>query len=515
MTVLAFDLGASSGRAVVAELRNDRLEMEEIHRFPNEPVQVGPYLHWDILRLLHEIKQGILKAKRWREGRGAGGAGSAGHAPASGGSGASRASGLRSLAIDSWAVDFGLLDRQGELLGNPYHYRDRQTEGMMEEVFAAVPREDIFARTGIQFMQINTLYHLAAMKKRGAAALREAETFLMIPDLLRYFLTGEKKCEFTNATTTQLFNPLTRSWDHELLDRLGLPARLFTAPVQPGTIVAPLTASVCDELGVAACPVVAVGEHDTASAVVAVPAAQRDFAYLICGTWSLLGTEVPEPVLTPQALAWNFTNEGGVGGTFRLLKNIMGLWLLQECRHAWEKEGASYTFAELVRLAEREPRFQALVDPDDPLFLNPAHMPEAIRSYCSRTGQAAPSTHGAVVRCVVESLALKYRYVLERTERLAGASYAGLHMVGGGINNALLCQFTANAIGRPVWAGPVEASAIGNVLVQLMALGEIAGLPEARQLVRDSFPVRTYEPQERDAWDEAYGRFIRLIGETV
>ena len=491
-SVLAFDLGAGSGRAIVARLANGRLEMEEIHRFPNDPVQVGAHFHWDILRLLHEVKQGILKAKHHLAGSG---------------------SGLRSIAIDSWAVDFGLLDRHGELLGNPYHYRDRQTDGMMEEVFSVMPKQEIFARTGIQFMQINTLYHLAAMKKRDAAALREAETFLMIPDLLRYFLTGERQCEWTNATTTQLFNPVSGTWDRELMDRIGIPSRLFLPPVQPGTVIAPLSASVCDELGVASCPIVAVGEHDTASAVVAVPAASPDFAYLICGTWSLLGTEVKQPVLTPQALQWNFTNEGGVGGTYRLLKNIMGLWLLQECRHAWEKEGSNYSFAEMVEMAKREPGFQALIDPDDPLFLNPTHMPDAIRRYCERTGQPAPQTHGAFVRCVTESLALKYRFVLERTERLSGAAYEGLHMVGGGINNELLCQFTANAIGRPVFAGPVEASAIGNVLVQWMALGELVGIGEARNLVRSSFPLRTYEPREREAWDEAYGRFCALIGE--
>lgn len=487
MTVLAFDLGAGSGRAIIADIRGDRLEMEEIHRFPNDPVQAGGHFHWDILRLLHELKQGILQAKH---------------------KGYSR---LGSMAIDSWAVDFGFLDRNGELLGNPYHYRDHQTDGMMERVFSIVPREEIFRRTGIQFMQINTLYHLAAMKERDATALREAETFLMIPDLLRYFLTGEKKCEFTNATTTQVFNPVAKTWDTDLLGRLGIPAHPFTPPVNPGTVIGPLSASVSRELGVSAFPVIAVGEHDTASAVVAVPAEQHDFAYLICGTWSLLGTEVQEPVLSPQALEWNFTNEGGVGGTFRLLKNIMGLWLLQECRHAWVKEGQSYSFADLVSLAEREPAFRALIDPDDPAFLNPEHMPNAIRSYCERTGQNVPDSPGGIVRCIIESLALKYRYVLERTEQLTGKAYSGLHMLGGGIQNKLLCRFTANAIGRPVWAGPVEASSIGNVLVQYMTLGELSGLEEARSLVRRSFPVQTYEPQESAIWDEAFGKFCRLL----
>lgn len=485
--VLAFDLGASSGRAIIGTLQDGRLSIEEIHRFPNEPVQAGDHIYWDILRLLHEVKRGILKAER--------------------------SFCIDSIGIDSWAVDFGLLDSAGELLGNPYHYRDHQTDGMMDEVFAVMPREEVFTRTGIQFMPINTVYHLAAMRKRDATVLREGETFLMIPDLLRYYLTDVRRCEFTNATTTQLWNPRQMTWDADLLERLNIPRHLFTEPVQPGTVIGPLGPGVCEELGVQPHPVIAVAEHDTASAVAAVPATEAEFAYLICGTWSLLGTEVTEPVLTEQALEWNFTNEGGVNHTYRLLKNIMGLWLLQECRHAWEKEGHTYSFADLVEMASDAVPFAALIDPDAAQFLNPPHMPTAIHDYCVRTGQAPPETIGATVRCIMESLALKYRYVLERTERLAGTKYSGLHMVGGGIHNETLCQFTADAIGRPVWAGPAEASAIGNVLVQLIALGHIDDLAAARQHVRDSFPLRHYEPQDADVWDEVYGRFQKLVGD--
>lgn len=485
--VLAFDLGASSGRAIVGELADGRLSIREIHRFSNDPVQVADRLHWDILRLYHEIKQGLLKAKL---------------------------EGLEpdSIGIDSWAVDFGLIGRDGGLLGNPYHYRDAHTAGVMEELIASAGAEKLFAASGIQFLPFNTIYQLAALNKAGSPLLAQAETLLMIPDLLRYFLTGVKAGEFTNASTTQLLNPHTREWDGGLLELLGLNASLLPRVLQPGAVVGPLRAQVREELGLGPIPVVAVGEHDTASAVVGVPADRSDFAYLSCGTWSLLGTELDRPVLSGQALDWNFTNEGGVDGTYRLLRNIMGLWLVQECKRVWEKEGFRYTHAELVGMAERAPAFGMLVDPDDASFLNPPHMPKAIAEYCRRTGQPEPADHGQTIRCVLESLALKYRLVLERTEKLAGRSFAGLHMVGGGIQNELLCRFTAGAIGRPVWAGPTEASAIGNVVMQLRALGGIGSLAEGRALIRASFDSRTYEPEAADAWNGAYAAFLGLLG---
>ncbi|CAG7657257.1 rhamnulokinase [Paenibacillus allorhizosphaerae] len=492
--VLAFDLGASSGRAIVGMLEPGedgglpKLTVEEIHRFPNDPVQVGKHLYWDILRLLHEIKQGILKA------------GHLGHA-------------VESLAIDSWAVDFGLIGRSGELLGNPYHYRDHHTDGVMEQFGERLGRERIFQATGIQFLPFNTIYQLAALKQSGSVLLEQADKLLMIPDLLRYFLTGEMRSEATNASTTQLLNPLTGEWDRGLLAALGIPERLLLPPTAPGTQVGRLSADVCSELGAPPIPVIAVGEHDTASAVVAVPADSPDFAYLSCGTWSLLGTELRQPVLTEQALAWNFTNEGGVDGTHRLLKNIMGLWLVQECKRAWDKAGRSLSFPQLVAAAEQAEPFHSLIDPDDDAFLNPVSMPEAIRDYCVRTGQPAPETEGLIIRCVLESLALKYRLVLERTETLSGKRFAGLHMVGGGIHNELLCRFTANAIGRPVWAGPAEGSALGNIVVQYMALGYIRDVQEARGIIRQSFPLKTYGPEEAAAWQSAYERFCRIIGE--
>ena len=489
MTILAYDLGASGGRAVLGRLTDSRIETEELHRFPNDPVQVGERLYWDVLRLFHEMKQALLKAKH-------------------------RGVELHSLGIDSWAIDFGLLDGSGELLGNPCHYRDRRTDGAMEKLLAEIPAEDVFRRTGIQFLPFNTIYQLYAMKQAGAPILREAERLLMIPDLLRYFLTGEKLSEFTNATTTQLYNPVEDRWDAELLGRIGIPASWFGDVARPGAAAGQLRASLCGELGIRAVPVVAVAEHDTGSAVAAVPAAGRPFAYLSCGTWSLMGTEVERPVLTDEALRFNFTNEGGAFGTFRLLKNIMGLWIVQECRREWERQGASYTFPELIRLAERAPAFPAWIDPDDPSFLPPGDMPARVAAYCGRTGQPAPDQPGGVVRCVLQSLALKYRHVLELTERLSGHSFAGLHLVGGGIHNALLCQWTANAIGKPVWAGPAEASAIGNLAVQWIARGELRDIWEARRAVAESFPAIVYEP-ERDSeqeWEEAYGCFLMATG---
>lgn len=486
--VLAFDLGASSGRAMLGRLEDGKIVIEELHRFPNDPVQAGDRLHWDILRLLHELKQSLLKAKH-------------------------RGIKLSSIAIDTWGVDFGLLGGpNNELLGNPIHYRDSQTDGVMERLIGELSAEEIFGRSGIQFLTFNTIYQFAAMTKAGSPLLREAKHFLMIPALLRYFLTGEMHNEFSLATTTQLYNPLTGDWDDKLLAAVGADRSLFGPVVQPGTPVGRLSDAVCAELGIESVPVIAVAEHDTGSAVAAVPARDRSFAYLSCGTWSLIGTEVTEPIVDDRAQKLNFTNEGGVYGTYRLLKNIMGLWILQECRREWERAGISYSFPELVKLASEAEPFACFIDSDDELFLPPGDMPGRIREYCARTGQKAPEGEGAYVRAILESLALKYRYALEQTESLSGVQYAGLHMVGGGIQNTLLCEWTANAIGKPVWAGPTEGSAIGNMLVQWITGGEISDIWEARRVVSESFPVAVYEPKDRPQWDAAYAKFVATTG---
>jgi rhamnulokinase len=350
------------------------------------------------------------------------------------------------------------------------------------------------------------------MKRADNPLLPVAKRFLMIPDLLRYFLTGEMMNEFSNATTTQLFNPLTGDWDASLLEQIGISPALFSRVVMPGASAGRLLPSVAEELGIERIPVIAVAEHDTGSAVAAVPATERSFAYLSCGTWSLMGTEVVQPVVSELARQLNFTNEGGVGGTYRLLKNIMGLWILQELKREWERSGIHYSFPELVAMAERAPAFGTWINPDDGRFLHPGDMRPRIAQYASETGQRVPEEPGAVVRCILESLALKYRYVLEMTEQLSGKPFGGLHMVGGGIQNALLCQWSANAIGKPVWAGPAEGSAIGNLAVQWIAHGDFKDIWEARAAIRESFPVTTYEPQERQAWEEAYGKFVELTG---
>lgn len=489
MSVLAIDIGAGSGRAVLAELKGDLLELVEIHRFTNDPVRVSGRFQWDILRLFHDIKLAIGKAVE---------------------TGAK----LEGIAIDTWAVDFGLLGKDGELLRNPYHYRDHQTDGVMKKVHEDwITQEKLFEKTGIQFLTFNTIYQLMAMKEKNGWLLEKAESLLMIPDLLRYFLTGIKKSEFTNATTTQLFNPNLMKWDSELLDTLGLPEKIFQEVVGPGTIIGHLKEDLCEELEISPIPVIAVGEHDTASAVAGVPALDESFAYLSCGTWSLMGTEVKEPVINKEALQLNFTNEGGVGGRFRLLKNIMGLWILEECRRIWGHH-ESTNYERLMEEAKEVPAFRSFIDPDYPLFLNPSNMPQQIQEYCKNTNQPIPESRGEIVRCIIESLAMKYRYVFERTEKLSEKEFFGLHMVGGGIKNKMLCQFTSNALGKPVWAGPTEASAIGNILVQLMALGRITGIDEARKTALKATKMAYYFPESQESWKTAYEKFCHYISES-
>lgn len=491
---LAFDMGASSGRAYVGELAAEadgtrKLKVAEMHRFENEAVRVGKHLHWDILRLLQEIKRGIRKTFQ------------AGYAP-------------RTLGIDTWGVDFGLIDEGGELLGNPYHYRDPQTEGLIEELSERFGADELFASSGLQFMPFNTLYQLYAMSRAGSAKLAAAKTLLLTPDLLTYLLTGVPACEFTMATTTQLFDPRTRSWNASLMSALGIPETLFLEPVAPGTRIGTLSDEVLEELRIPAVEAVAVGSHDTASAIAAVPAGDEPFAYLVCGTWSLLGTELAEPVLKPETLALSFSNEGGVGGKYQLLKNIMGLWILQECKREWDESGSPIGYPELVELAEAAEPLRSLIDPDDARFYGPSDMTSKIRAFCRETGQPEPRDPGEFARCIIESLALRYRQALEQAEALTGREFGGLYMVGGGIQNKLLCRLSAGAIGRPVYAGPAEASAIGNLLLQFVAQGEISDLAEARRLVSASFPADRYKPAEGEAWEAAYSRFLALKPEA-
>ena len=472
-TVLAIDLGAESGRVTAVHSDGASLELEELHRFPNLPVRVGGTLYWDFLRLWHDIQTGLEKGKARQ--------------PAS-------------LGVDTWGVDFGLLDSQGGLIGNPVHYRDGRTEGMMEAVFARVPRAEVFAQTGIQFMPINSLYQMMSLVERRSPQLEIAATFLTVPDLFNYWLTGARVCEFTNATTTQMFNPRRGAWATELLGQLDIPAHIFPEIVAPGTRLG-------EHEGIA---VIAPACHDTGSAVAAVPAGAEPYAYISSGTWSLVGLEVGEPVINEAALAANLTNEGGMNGTFRLLKNVMGLWILQQCRQAWSAAGQTHTYDELVELARRAPPLRSVIPVDDGAFLSPGDHPRQVRALCARSGQPVPESPGAVVRAVLESLALAYRHVLELLESVTGYRADVIHILGGGSRNELLNQMTADATGRPVFAGPVEATVIGNALAQLIALGELENLRQARQLVATMRALRRYEPQDRAAWDEAYGRYREL-----
>jgi rhamnulokinase len=488
---LAFDLGAESGRAVLGRFDGEQLALSEMHRFPNGPVRLPPGLYWNVLSLYTEMKRGL--AKTYSE---------------SGGQ-------LTSLGLDTWGVDFALLDRAGHLIGNPHHYRDSRNDGMLEKAFAIVPREEIFEQTGIQFMQINGLYQLLSMALHKSPKLEVAATLLMMPDLFNYWLTGRRVCEYTDATTSQCFDPRRGNWAYPLLEKFNLPTHIFPAIVQPGTELGYLLPDVADEVGVShKISVIAPGCHDTASAVAAVPmaeGAELNSAYISSGTWSLVGVETTEPVINAQSLAYNFTNEGGVANTIRLLKNVTGMWPVQECRRTWAQAGEEISYADLTRLAEQAAPFAALINADDPLFLAPGDMPARIRDYCTRTGQTPPDGKGALVRCVLESLALKYRWVIDRAEELIGRPITTVHIVGGGSQNRLLNQFAANATGRPVVTGPVEATAIGNILMQMLAVGQIGSLAEGRALVRKSFPVETYQPQETAAWSDAYQRFLGLI----
>ncbi|MCA9919105.1 MAG: rhamnulokinase [Anaerolineales bacterium] len=473
-TVLAVDLGAESGRVMAVEFDGRSLHLHELHRFPNTTVTVNGTLHWNFLRLWDDIQTGIAKGKALN--------------PAS-------------IGVDTWGVDFGLLDKQGNLIGNPVHYRDGRSTPMMSRAFNKLSKAEIFAQTGIQFMPINTLYQMLSLVESGSPQLQIADTFLTAPDLLNYWLTGTKVCEFSNATTTQLFNPTTGTWAIELMDKLGIPNHIFPEIVQPGTKLGSYD-------GI---PVIAPACHDTGSAVAAVPTQTADFAYISSGTWSLVGLEVPQPILTPEALAANVTNEGGVYGTYRLLKNVMGLWILQQCRATWAAAGQEYSYAELVQLAKKAEPLPAIFNPNDPIFLQPGDHPQHIRDLCQRTGQPVPQTVGAVVRSVLESLALAYREVLELVQTVSNQPVAALHIVGGGTQNQLLNQLTANATGLPVVTGPIEATVLGNALVQLITLGEIADLAQARQIVAGLAELQRYEPKETAVFNEAYGRYQKII----
>ena len=479
LRMVAVDLGAESGRAVVGTFDGERLALEDVHRFPNVPVTLAGTLHWDFLRLFGDVIAGLRRA--------------------------AAAGPVASVGVDTWGVDFGLLDARGRLLANPVHYRDRRTEGMPDLAFAVVPRDEIYAATGIQFMPINTLYQLWSMVRAGDPLLGQADRLLMMADLFHHFLAGSAVAEYTNASTSQCLDPITRDWARSLLERFGIPTGILPPVVAPGTVLGPVRADVADETGLRDTRVVAPGSHDTASAVVGAPLDGPTTAFLSSGTWSLIGLEVPAPVITAVSLAANLTNEGGVGGTVRLLRNVVGLWLVQESRRALWPAGDAPSYEDLAALAETAPAFTAFIDPDDERFLRPGNLPARVRAFCAETGQPVPGDDGTLVRVLLESLALRYAVAVDELARASGHSVEAIQVVGGGSNNRLLCRLTASATGLPVRAGPVEATASGNLCVQAIAAGELASIAEARELVARSFPVTIYEPS--GDWAEARARF--------
>jgi rhamnulokinase len=482
VTVAAADLGASSGRVMLGRVAGERVDLVEVHRFPNRPVRVASTLHWDVLDLYRSVLDGLRAAGR-------------------------TAGGLDSVGIDSWAIDYGLLDASGALLGNPVHHRDARTDGVMDKVFATVPADELYRRTGVQFLSFNTIYQLVAAADDPPMTL--ARDLLLLPDLLAYWLTGERGAELTNASTTQLLDVHERAWATDLMDRLGISSGLFGPLRQPGERIGGLRTAVLQAAGLDGdVPVTAVGSHDTASAVVGVPADDQRFAYVSCGTWSLVGVELDAPVLSEDSRRANFTNELGVDGTVRYLRNVMGLWLLQESLRVWEEAGLDVELAALLAEAAQLPALRTVIDLDDPVFLPPGDMPARIADACRRTGQDPPDGPAETVRCILDSLALAYRRTVRDAQRLAGHDVDVIHMVGGGARNELLCQLTADACGLPVIAGPVEATALGNVLVQARALGAVSGgLGALRALVRGTERLRRYEPSgSAVAWDAAERR---------
>ena len=473
LITLAVDLGAESGRVMAVHFDGESLRVDELHRFANAPVNVRGTLHWDVLGLWREIQIGIEK-------------GAALH-PAS-------------LGVDTWGVDFALLDGQGRMLGNPVHYRDSRTDGVMERVFEHIPKSVIFNTTGIQFSQINTLYQLMSMAESDSPQLKAAHTFLTMPDLFNYWLTGLKVNEFSIASTTQMLDASTRNWAFGMLEELGIPSQIFSELVQPGTRLGEFH-------GI---QVMAPACHDTGSAVAAVPCQGKNFGYISSGTWSLAGLEVEAAFINDEALKANVTNEGGVYGTYRLLKNLIGLWIVQQCRAAWKLQGESLSYDEVTEMARQAEPFRSLINPDDPVFLTPGDYLERIQTWCRAHKQPIPETKGALVRAVLESLAFKYRQVFDELISLTGRKIDTLHIMGGGSQNQLLNQFAANATGYPVLAGPVEATVLGNSLVQLITLGEIKNLAEGRQIVARIKGMKRYEPHDQLEWNEAYERFLDL-----
>lgn len=484
---LAIDLGASSGRGIIGSFDGEKISLSEIHRFSNDPVLTASGFYWDTFRLLFEIKQAINKA--------------------------ALAGGVETLGIDTWGVDYAYIDKAGAMLSPSYHYRDTRTAESMTDVYTKTSYEELYGITGIEEMSFNTVYQIAADIKNRPWIVENADKLLLTPDLLGYLLTGKTASEYTIASTTALMEADTKNFSKELLEKLSIPERVFAPIVHPGNVLGELSEETANETCAKGTKVVNVGSHDTASAILSVPAEGDDFLFISSGTWSLMGIESDVPVINDISRKYSFTNEGGVFGKINIMKNIMGLWLIQESRRQWKREGKEYSFDEMSSAALASEPFRSIINPDDPMFGTAGDLPGRIREYCRKTGQPEPENVGQIVRCIFESLALRYRWTAEKLEELTGRKYNVINIVGGGTKDELLCRFTANGTGRRVLAGPVEATAIGNILMQAYAAGDVSDIKEARKIVRNSFEIKTYEPDTSlaDGWDKAYERFCSLI----
>lgn len=484
---LAFDLGASSGRAILGILADGKLELKEIHRFTNQMQLINGHYFWNIFSLFNELKTGLkICVKEY------------GIQPGS-------------IGIDTWGVDFVHLNREGQILSLPFAYRDSRTNTSMDDLFQKVPSKEVYAQTGIQFMQFNSLFQLFSMVKDQSSLLEITDSILFMPDALNYLFSGVKKSEFSIASTSQMMVPGTCEWNYELLEKAGIPTNIFQEIILPGTILGNITEEVARETGSKPVPVIAVAAHDTGSAIVSVPCRDSNFVYVSSGTWSVMGIESPRPIISEQSRKLNFTNEGGVDGTTRFLKNIMGMWLIQEVQRIWEGEGTKYSWPEMVELARKSDPFKFLINPDDPMFLNPRDMTQAVRDFCYQTAQGTPQNHGETIRCIYDSLALKYRYTLEQVSEFTVEPVEVIHIIGGGANNHFLNQLTADATGLKVVAGPTEATAIGNIMVQAKALGYVGSLNEIRQIIANSSELTRFIPSDELDWNEAYDRYLRIL----
>lgn len=483
--VLSFDFGASGGRAMLCSFDGEKITLKELHRFENNPVMVGKTFYWDILRLFHEIKQGIVKAKN--DG------------------------GFDSIGIDTWGVDFGLIDKDGRLLDNPVHYRDRRTDGLAEKSFRLLDREQFYKITGIQFMDINTVFQLMAVKRDRPDLLKRADKLLLMPDLFNFLLTGEVHAEYSIASTTQMMNATNGIWSDTVLKALGIPRNILPDIIPSGSRAGMLSDDICEELEVPKVPVFAVCGHDTQCAAAAVPTEEDDFIFISCGTWSLFGTELDEPVLTERSAELSVSNEGGYGGKTTLLKNIIGLWLIQESRRQWIREGSEYSYADLERLALEAEPMVSFIDPDAPEFTPQGNIPERVRDFCRRTNQPVPETVGEIMRCIYQSLALKYRQAFDEIRTCTGREYRSIHLIGGGTKDGLLCKMTASACDCTVYAGPAEATVFGNAAIQFISHGDIPDIKTARKIIAASDEIKSYSPENTEEWQVAFEVFKNFV----